>query len=123
MFAFTALFLMHSAVILLVAGCGCREDSPDSARQNLPEAPKIAPREAPSGDAGKQAENASGGNEGEPRRREIDPMNLEEGADVVTYDTGDWDAWPSYDLPVVFEFEVPALPEGFSEPSPPIPDE
>ena len=84
---------------------------------------KIAPREAPSGDAGKQAENASGGNEGEPRRREIDPMNLDEGAGVVTYDTGDWDAWPSYDLPVVFEFEVPALPEGFSEPSPPIPDE
>jgi len=115
-------FVLSSTMILLFAGCGCREESPPSGRQNLSEAPKIAPLQTPPGDPGEQTENGPGENVKEPARIEIDPMNLDEESGVQTHNTGDLDVWTSFeDWPVVIEIEVPEVPEGLSELAPPIP--
>ena len=58
----------------------------------------------------------------ETRQEETLPTggDLPDGA--ATYTTGEKDvAWPSYDLPVVVQIEVPEVPEGIVGPSPEIP--
>jgi hypothetical protein len=40
-----------------------------------------------------------------------------------TYNTGDCDDWPSCDLPLVIEIEVPEFPEWLTRRAEPIPDE
>ena len=113
--------VLNSAVILLIAGCGCRRQSPPPARQNLQEAPRLVTRQAASGDAREPAENGPGGNEEDPGKKDCESRSREENSGVRTYNTGDWDVWPSYDWPLVIEIEVLEFPAGIIGPSPPIP--
>ena len=39
---------------------------------------------------------------------------------VRVYNTGDYDAWPSLNLPIVYRIEVPEVPKGIVCPSVPI---
>ena len=42
---------------------------------------------------------------------------------VRVYNTGDYDSWPSLNLPIVYKIEVPEVPKGIVRPSAPIPSD
>jgi hypothetical protein len=85
-----------SAMIFLIVGCACRQDIPQPAEQDLSRLSASDGQPGPSSGLGALLDRGAG---------DVDP-----GTGVVTCNTGDSDHWPSYDLPLVIELEVPEVP-------------
>ena len=134
--------LLISALIVLIAGCGGREETvtPPSAKAwkqapvaSMPASQEEEPTNVPS------QPHRSGSDAHEPDDSESGPADTKDpaGADprdpssadseapsaARVYNTGDCDDWPSYELPLVIEIEIPEIPEEISKLAEPIPNE
>lgn len=106
-------------VLLLVfwaVGCGCRDQPARPAGERPSDAPATDSGQARSGDV---PESPDDGVEENHKGR----ADREDGSGVRTYHTDDCEVWPSYDLPLVIEIELPEVPPEIMEPSAEIPDD
>ena len=94
------------AVIILIAGCAGQPEPSEPADQGPSDGSAAASPEDASSNANAQ----------EPPKQE--PVGLGTGSEVITYNTGDSEVWPSYDLPLEIKIEIPELPKGIQGPFP-----
>ena len=113
--------------ILAIVGCGCGQQ-PASSAEPAPSTPRATgQRGDPPASARKSPENVRRNSDRNPADRADRPADSKAAKSppkkrgVITLNTGDVDAWPSYIWPLVIKIEVTEVPEGLSKPSPPIP--
>jgi len=119
----TRSLLLTSAVIWSLVGCGCRRESAPPLEKAPPARQVTAPRQGLSRGVRKPPESGTGENAEPEANNEHGPTSSDDQPGPKTYNTGDSDTWPSYDLPLVFELEVPEVPDQITRPAPPISDD
>jgi len=102
-------------LVVLVTGCGTREE------RTPPTAQRPSDRET-TGSGQDLAAKVPQSREEQTEDNQEGPDGRDDGSGVRTYNTGDSEVWPSFDLPLVIEIEPPEVPPEIMEPSPEIPD-
>ncbi len=125
--------LLSLALIAWIAGCGRQETvTPPPAEPWKQDSLASTPSSQEDEPANEAHEPAQSGNDedepeesGDQREKTIDSSQAKSSgpAGDRTYNTGDCDDWPSYELPLVIEIEIPEFPEGVTRLAEPIPNE
>ena len=128
--------LVSLALIGWIAGCGCRREAaaPPPAERWKPDPIAATPPsqvDEPAGEAHQRPRIAVDPAGPEDEDTESHPAQSIDSSKVDsigtsgdrTYNTGDCDQWPSYELPLVIEIEIPEFPEEITRRAEPIPDE
>lgn len=100
--------MMMRSVLILTTACwlfasACRQEPAPPADQGPSNGPATARADSPLA-VTQPSDQESGKPNGKPGTR--------------VYNTGDSDVWPSYDLPLVIQIEVPEVPENIRGPFP-----
>jgi hypothetical protein len=126
--------LLSLALIAWLFGCGRPQETvappPAKAWKQAPVADTPPSQEdEPANEA--HHPHQSGNEEHKPEESEKEPAESIDSSQTEsndpsgdrTYNTGDCDDWPSYELPLVVEIEMLEFPEGVTRRAEPIPDE
>jgi hypothetical protein len=127
-----AVSVLSLALILWIAGCGRRQETvtppPAKAWKQEPVASTPSSQEEePANEAHEpddsQSEPADTKDPAGAGSKDPSAADSEDPSGVRVYNTGDCDDWPSYELPLVIEIEIPEIPEQLTKLAEPIPNE
>ena len=115
-------FVLSLTLIAWIAGCGRWQES-----LTHPQAKPWKPTPVAGTPRSQSPDSPSeAGPDGESRSAKSIESSQTDSNDLPgdgTYNTGDCESWPSYELPMVIEIEVFELPEDVTRRADPIPDE